>query len=34
MENISEYTPIQISRLVFDKQLEEIKTYFEKFPDG
>ena len=33
VENLSEYSPIHISRLVFDQQLELIKQEFKKLPD-
>lgn len=33
VENLSEYSPVQISRLVFDSQLKEIEQYFLKLPD-
>jgi hypothetical protein len=32
-EALEEYTPIQISRLIFEGQLKEIKNELEKMPD-
>lgn len=33
VENLTEYSPTQISRLVFDRELDIIKKEFEKLPD-